>query len=377
MKLEQNKWTQTGFWDTMPEMSTAADLVLVFGKRQLLEQSDRFKEIRSFYPLADIVMCSTSGEIMDVEVFDDTLVTTAIQFEKTVIKARQMAITDSWTSDADLGRELAALFPKEHLKHVLLLSHGLDINGTRLIEGVKAGFEHHVSISGGLAGDGPDFVKTVVGLNGVPTEKQVVAIGFYGETMKVGYGSFGGWDTFGHSREISRSQDNILYELDGKPALDLYKEYLGDKAKDLPSSGLLFPLSIKTSKESNKELVRTILSVNEEEKSLTFAGDIPEGGQARLMKANFESLYDGASRAAANSIAVLKDKAQLALLISCVGRKLILKQHTEDEVESVRDVIGDGAVMTGFYSYGELGPDRQGDSCYLHNQTMTITLFSE
>ena len=377
MKLEQNKWTQTGFWDTMPEMSTAADLVLVFGKRQLLEQSDRFKEIRSFYPLADIVMCSTSGEIMDVEVFDDTLVTTAIQFEKTVIKARQMAITDSWTSDADLGRELAALFPKEHLKHVLLLSHGLDINGTRLIEGVKAGFEHHVSISGGLAGDGPDFVKTVVGLNGVPTEKQVVAIGFYGETMKVGYGSFGGWDSFGHSREISRSQDNILYELDGKPALDLYKEYLGDKAKDLPSSGLLFPLSIKTSKESNKELVRTILSVNEEEKSLTFAGDIPEGGQARLMKANFESLYDGASRAAANSIAVLKDKAQLALLISCVGRKLILKQHTEDEVESVRDVIGDGAVMTGFYSYGELGPDRRGDSCYLHNQTMTITLFSE
>ena len=377
MKLEQNKWTPTGFWDTMPEMSAAADLVLVFGKRQLLEQPDRFKEIRSFYPLADIVMCSTSGEIMDVEVFDDTLVTTAIQFEKTVIKARQMAITDSWTSDADLGRELAALFPKEHLKHVLLLSHGLDINGTRLIEGVKAGFEHHVSISGGLAGDGPDFVKTVVGLNGVPTEKQVVAIGFYGETMKVGYGSFGGWDTFGHSREISRSQDNILYELDGKPALDLYKEYLGDKAKDLPSSGLLFPLSIKTSKESNKELVRTILSVNEEEKSLTFAGDIPEGGQARLMKANFESLYDGASRAAANSIAVLKDKAQLALLISCVGRKLILKQHTEDEVESVRDVIGDGAVMTGFYSYGELGPDRQGDSCYLHNQTMTITLFSE
>ena len=358
-------------------MSITADLVLVFGKRQLLENKDRFYEIRSFYPVADIVMCSTSGEILDIEVFDDTIVTTAIQFEKTVIKTRQLEISDNWTSDADLGQELASLFPRESLKHVLLLSHGLNVNGTRLIEGMKLQLDHSVSISGGLAGDGPDFVKTVVGLNEIPSENKVVAVGFYGESIKVGYGSFGGWDTFGHTRKITRSEENVLYELDGKPALDLYKAYLGDKAKDLPASGLLFPLSIKTDENASDELVRTILSVNEEEKSLTFAGDIPEGGEARLMKANFESLYEGASRAAENSIAILKDKAQLALLISCVGRKLILKQHTEDEVESVREVIGEDALMTGFYSYGELGPDRQGDSCYLHNQTMTITLFGE
>lgn len=377
MKLEQNKWSKGTLWDTIPELSTAADLVLVFGKRQLLEEPDRFQEIKSFYPMADIVLCSTAGEIMDVEVFDETIVTTAIQFEKTVIKSRQLSINDAWTSDEDIGRELSSLFPQNRLQHVLLISHGLNINGTRLIEGMKSGLGESISISGGLAGDGPDFVKTVVGLNQVPEENQVVAIGFYGDNFKVGYGSFGGWDTFGHSREISKSHENVLYELDGKPALDLYKDYLGDKAKDLPASGLLFPLSIKTSKDSTKELVRTILSVNEEDRSLTFAGDIPEGGQARLMKANFESLYDGASRAAENSISVLKERAQLALLISCVGRKLILKQHTEDEVESVREVIGDEAMMTGFYSYGELGPDREGDSCYLHNQTMTITLFCE
>ncbi len=377
MKLEQNKWSESALWENVPEMSFAADLVLVFGKRQLLENSDRYDEIRSFYPAADIVICSTSGEILDIEVFDDTIVTTAIHFEKTVIKSRQLSIKDNWTSDSDLGMELATLFPQENLKHVLLLSHGLDINGTRLIEGMKLKLNQDVSISGGLAGDGPDFIKTVVGLNDTPSENKVVAVGFYGESIKVGYGSFGGWDTFGHTRKITRSEENVLFELDGKPALDLYKAYLGDKAKDLPASGLLFPLSIKTDENAKDELVRTILSVNEEDKSLTFAGDIPEGGEARLMKANFESLYEGASRAAENSISILKDQAQLALLISCVGRKLILKQHTEDEVESVREVIGDEALMTGFYSYGELGPDRQGNSCYLHNQTMTITLFGE
>lgn len=377
MKLEQNKWSESALWDNVPEMSFTADLVLVFGKRQLLENADRFDEIRSFYPAADIVLCSTAGEILDIEVFDDTIVTTAIQFEKTVIKTRQLSISDNWTSDSDLGRELATLFPQEHLSHVLLLSHGLNVNGTRLIEGMKSELNQDVSISGGLAGDGPDFIKTVVGLNEAPSENKVVAVGFYGNSIKVGYGSFGGWDTFGHTRKITRSEENVLFELDGKPALDLYKNYLGDKAKDLPASGLLFPLSIKTDENASDELVRTILSVNEEEKSLTFAGDIPEGGEARLMKANFESLYEGASKAAENSIGILKDKAQLALLISCVGRKLILKQHTEDEVESVREVIGEEALMTGFYSYGELGPDRTGDSCYLHNQTMTITLFSE
>ncbi|MDW3193441.1 MAG: FIST C-terminal domain-containing protein [Cytophagales bacterium] len=377
MKLEQNKWSESALWDNVPEMSFTADLVLVFGKRQLLENTDRFDEIRSFYPAADIVLCSTAGEILDIEVFDDTIVTTAIQFEKTVIKTRQLSISDNWTSDSDLGKELATLFPQEHLSHVLLLSHGLNVNGTRLIEGMKSELNQDVSISGGLAGDGPDFVKTVVGLNATPSENKVVAVGFYGGSIKVGYGSFGGWDTFGHTRRITRSEENVLFELDGKPALDLYKNYLGEKAKDLPASGLLFPLSIKTDENASDELVRTILSVNEEEKSLTFAGDIPEGGEARLMKANFESLYEGASKAAENSISILKDKAQLALLISCVGRKLILKQHTEDEVESVREVIGEEAMMTGFYSYGELGPDRQGDSCYLHNQTMTITLFSE
>src|SRR5205085_1989348 len=177
-----------------------------------------------------------------------------------------------------------------------------------------------------------------------------------GDRLKVGYGSLGGWDPFGPERLITRSKGNILYELDGQSALALYKKYLGDYAQDLPASALLFPLSLRTN-ESDRGVVRTILAVNEDEQSMTFAGDVPEGAYASLMKANFERLIDGASMAAKTSYeAIGSSSPDLAILISCVGRKLVLKQRIEEEVEGVRDILGDHTVLTGFYSYGEISP---------------------
>ncbi len=376
MVIEQNIWIEGTGWKLIPEMGSEVDLVLVFGSTHRLKAKKQFQELRSFYPCAELVLCSTAGEILEDRVFDDVVTLTAIKFEKTIIKARQVDLAD-FDDDVQVGRGLAAFFPTQGLKHVLILSHGLDVNATSLIAGMKEILGTQASLSGGLAGDGAAFEQTLVGLNQVPAERKAVAIGLYGESISVGTGSMGGWDTFGHSRIVTKAEANVLYELDGKPALDLYQTYLGEKAKELPGSGLLFPLSIKPDEPGSKEVVRTILGIDTKERSLTFAGDIPEGSSARLMKANFERLYDGASQAAENSIANLPREAELAILISCVGRKLILKSRTEDEVESVREVIGDGAKMTGFYSYGELGPDFEGGSCLLHNQTMTITLLVE
>jgi hypothetical protein len=201
-------------------------------------------------------------------------------------------------------------------------------------------------------------------------------LGLYGSRLKVGFGSLGGWDAFGPERLVTRSSGNVLYEFDGQPALDLYKKYLGAHASDLPASGLLFPLSLRTS--SSESLVRTILGVNESEHSLTFAGDIPEGGYVRLMKANFDRLIDGAIGAAQTSYAAIGQATpEFALLISCVGRKLVLKQRIEEEVEGVQEILGAGTVLAGFYSYGEISPFTPGAKCELHNQTMTITTFME
>ena len=212
---------------------------------------------------------------------------------------------------------------------------------------------------------------------GAPESGTVAAMGLYGDNLKVGYGSLGGWDSFGPERLVTKATANVLYELDGKPALDLYKQYLGDHAKGLPATGLLFPLSLRAN-EGDTGVVRTILSVNEQERSMTFAGDIPVGSYVRLMKANFERLIDGAAGAAkACHQGLAPSTPDLAVLISCVGRKLVLKQRIEEEVEGVREVLGEHAVLTGFYSYGEISPFTRSAKCELHNQTMTITTFSE
>jgi hypothetical protein len=253
----------------------------------------------------------------------------------------------------------------------------LKVNGSEFVRGLTQRLPEGVTVTGGMAGDGARFEKTFVFLNSVPESGVAVGLGLYGSRLKIGFGSLGGWDSFGPERLVTRSKGNVLYELDGKSVLGLYKKYLGDHAKDLPAAGLLFPLSLR-SKAGDTPVVRAILSICEKDQSVTFAGDVPEGTYARLMKANFDRLIDGATGAARTSYeAIGSTSPDLALLISCVGRKLVLKQRIEEEVEGVRDVLGERPTLTGFYSYGEISPFTPGARCELHNQTMTITTLSE
>ncbi len=377
MRIEQNKWTSENGWAKTNHngLGESAQLVLLFGSRALLSDRSLSDEVKTFYPQAALVGCSTSGEILDVEVSDESLVLTAIALEHSRIECAQVSVEGKTSVEA--GESLAKMFPQEELTHLLVLSDGLRVNGTELVAGLTKVLPQKVTISGGLSGDGAKFEETLVSFNGVAQSGVIAAVAFYGDRIKIGCGSFGGWDQFGIERLITKSQGNVLYELDGKSALNLYKEYLGEHAKELPSSGLLFPLEIRNPNESTT-LVRTILSVNEETQSMTFAGDVPEGFYARLMRANFDRLIDGAQNAAQTSFDALHGTAPaLAVMISCVGRKLILRQRTEEEIEGVREVLGDQTFLTGFYSYGEIAPFGPEVKCELHNQTMTITTFAE
>jgi hypothetical protein len=333
------------------------------------------KEVRTQYPGAPVVGCSTSGEICDTRVRDDSLSLTALRFEHTVVKLAHTTI-EMYGDSFEAGAYLARTFPSERLVHVLVFSDGLKVNGTDLARGLRETLPGNVAVTGGLAGDGANFQHTLVCADATPAEGTIVALGLYSDRLKIGYGSLGGWDTFGAERLITRSKGNILYELDGHSALGLYKKYLGELHAG-PAEALLFPLALSSGTEGYS-LVRTVLGVNEEDQSMTFAGDIPEGSYVRLMKANFDRLIDGAAGAATNSCAMTGSvEPELALLISCVGRKLVLKQRIEEEIEGVREVLGKNTVLTGFYSYGEICPHGAITGCELHNQTMTITTFSE
>ena len=275
------------------------------------------------------------------------------------------------------GRALGAELAADDLRAVFLLSDGLHVNGTLLTQGLNAAVAPGVVVSGGLAGDNDRFEKTWIMAQGELADQRVCALGLYGDALKVGYGCEGGWSSFGPERRITRAAGNVLYELDDKPALDLYKQYLGQRAGDLPAAALLFPLSVKRAVDAESGVVRTILGIDEVNKSMTFAGDIPEHGTARLMRANNDRLIESASAAARQAMLGVAGSPALVISVSCVGRRLVLGEHTDEELEAVRDVLPQDALQIGFYSYGEISPAQPSGISDLHNQTMTVTIFSE
>jgi hypothetical protein len=353
-----------------------AQLVLFFGARAALTNQSAVAALHDAYPGAHFLGCSTAGEICGTDVSDGKIIATALEFHHSEVRTACRPLADA-RSSFDTGQALARDLPHAGLVHVFVLAEGLKVNGSELVEGLRRGLPAEVAVTGGLAGDGDRFQQTVVSCDGHSSDGAAAVVGFYGDRLRIGYGSMGGWDPFGPDRLVTRSDGNVLYELDGASALDLYKSYLGPHATGLPSSGLLFPLSLR-GETGSPRIVRTILGVDEKAGSLTFAGDVPEGAYAQLMKANMDRLIDGAHGAAGACYeAVGRSAPELAVLISCVGRKLVLKQRVEEEVESVRDVLGEGTCLTGFYSYGEIAPFLASTKCELHNQTMTITTFAE
>ena len=351
------------------------NIVFIFGDREEIKSKEIFEELRLRYPKAKIIGCSSSGNILGDVITSSTMTATAISFEKGFV---EMSVKDVLPTDNydEVGHALVKALPSENLKHIFILADGLTINGSLLAEGVNTALTSNIAITGGLAGDGMNFEETWVIADDFAVQNRMVAIGFYGDSLHIGSGCYAGWEEFGIYRRITKSEGNIVYEIDGQPALDLYKKYLGEYAKNLPASGLEFPFNVKKERDSDA-IIRSVLGMNEEEKSLIFVGDVAEGSYARLMKTDIDGLIDG-SRKAAEYIDKINNKEALGLVVSCVGRRVVLKQLAEEELEVLGDVLGDNVHLTGFYSYGELAPYSSDIlSCQLHNQTMTLTVIYE
>ncbi|GAB7256569.1 FIST N-terminal domain-containing protein [uncultured Polaribacter sp.] len=381
MKTVQLKKRKNSDWKYLSEKIILKEpLVLVFGNRFLLEDDNIYEEIKGIFNDGHIVFGSSCGDISSDSIDEDSITITAIEFEKSsfVIKTSNTSQNrvgkqyDSFTA----GKELISKFNTNGLKHVFVVSEGSFTNGSQFATGMNAATDDNLLITGALCGDDARFQKTIASYNENPKVGEFVAIGLYGESLEVTFSINGGWTPFGPERTVTKSKGNILYELDNLPALDLYKKYLGEKSKELPSAALLYPLNVKSEKEKNS-IVRTILNINEEDNSMILAGDIFENSKVQLMMTNVDNIVNAAEKAAINASEFRKNKAELAILVSCIGRKLVLDQRVEEEVEEVIEVVGDGTTVTGLYSYGEIAPFVGENSCQLHNQTMTVTLISE
>lgn len=375
MHVEQWHWRPGSPWPLTP--TSSANLVFAFGSTEILADPSRYEALRAAYPDAHIVGCSTGGEILGPRVDDGTLAVTAVRFERSSVALASALLDgdDGAETGRRLGRDLRQQAPAR-LAHVFVLADGLRLNRSAFVRGLEAELPEGVPVSGGLAADGSRFERTPLWADGLLPGPGALAVGLCGEHLRVGCGAVGGWDPFGPDRLVTHAEGSVLHTLDDRSALDLYKAYLGPYADRLPAAGLLFPLGIRND-AGDHEIVRSALDIDDEAGTITFAGEIPQGSYARFMKTNVERIIDGAVAASRAALDDAGEASGLALFVSCVGRKWVLGQRTEEEVEAAAEVLGAGVPITGFYSYGEYAPVQSGASSTLHNQTMTVTMLAE
>ncbi|MGI9510279.1 MAG: FIST signal transduction protein [Geminicoccaceae bacterium] len=375
MKSETIVATSSSAWQASTR-PIRADLVFYFGSRETLEDGRLFTMLRDRYPMAVIAGCSTGGQIFDGDVANDIATGVVVQFDETEVKLSVQEISDSSASQA-CGRAIGRELTHADLAGVFVLSDGLGVNGSELVRGIVAEIGPHTPLSGGLAGDGVAFRQTLVSGNEPPKARMVAAVGFYGSRLQMRVGRGCGWAEFGPRRNITRAVENVLYELDGYPALDLYEHYLGAEAADLPSSGQNFPLKISVPRRPELDSVRNILSIDRQARTVTFAGDVPQGWTAQLMRGRSAMIVAGAAEAARQAQTDSAEQNGLALLVSGIGRRQFLGQLAFDEIVAATAELRPGYQVLGFYSYGEIAAHAISRRSELHGQTMSITTITE
>ena len=355
------------------------DLVMLFGPTERLADPGFTASLIDRYHDAILIGCS-SGTMVDGDCLDDdAVVILGMGFSRTELR---LAVAPLPSADASFaaGAALGADLADDTLSAVFVLSNGLNVNGSALVAGIRSAIGEGVVLSGGLAGDGARFAETRVLAGSKSRSNDVAAIGFYGDHIRFAHGSAGEWQPFGPVRTISDANGSELCGLDDEPALALYERYLGEEATDLPASGLLYPLEIWDPVAPEDRVVRTLLAIDRDKGSLTFAGDMPQGWKARLMRGIFDDLIGGATTAAQHAVdqaATWGVAPSACLAISCVGRRLLMGHRTDEEIAAVSAVLGPDIALAGFYSYGEIAPQNVTGVPCLHNQTMTITLIGE
>ncbi|MBD5634475.1 MAG: FIST C-terminal domain-containing protein [Candidatus Eremiobacteraeota bacterium] len=379
MLIEESRWDSDTGWTNLGSHRGDADLVLYFGSRSVLLDAERYTEMRAAYPRATIAGCSATRSIAGDVVEEDVVVAVALRFAHTSIRLAQGSVTNSIQS-RDAGTAIGETLAAKDLAAIFLLADGLLVDETALTAGVSAAVGDVPLIIGGMASDPRDYEMVLVGADCAPTGGVVAAVGFYGDAIRFAHGRGCGWDAFGPRRRVTKANGNVLFELDGKPAYELYRRYLGDVLSGRAASeGVIYPLSISSPEDAETTLVRAPLAIDDGPASMTFAGHVPEGWMARLMRGNADRLILGAAEAARQAHFVADESGAgdtLALVVSCAGRHQMMGQRTEEELEAVGAELA-GTTRIGFYSFGEIAPVGDRGGADVHNQTICITSLTE
>lgn len=436
MNIETLAYSPRNGWSAaLPvAMDSAATLLLVFAAPGMYDDDAPINELRAVFPHSHIAGCSTAGEIINTKILDDSLTVAIVQFAAT-----RLQVCDAPVSHPHLslcaGQTIAEELYRPDLRAILVFADGTGVNGAELVRGFGQIIPSGIPIMGGLAGDGARYQRTWVLVDGKPQTHAVTAVGLYGDRLQVGHAAQSGLSAIGGDYSVTSAQGNVVYALDGKPALTVYQEALGELAEALPGTALLFPAAMRSGLSEAQSVVRTVADIDEQTKSLIFAADVPVGARLRWMQAEASQMVSGASDAArvafkrtlsrsvagngmgwrigvptptlkpqprptdllnaeliakhrAAGVALLDpfegesasdDKAAskdtLCLAFSGIARRLLLGAQCDDELFAVMDMLPANTHMVGFYGYGEIAP--AGRAVELHQQTMAITTMRE
>jgi len=375
MKVLQLRTDVDGLPSALRDMVAAEpQLVFAFASPATLADGRVVEILTKRLSGAVVVGNSTAGEISRNGVSDNGVVVTSVHFQRSNVQAYGERVCNNDDSYA-AGTRLARWFHPDGLCGVIVLAPGFDVNGSALIRGLQEHLPVAVPVSGGLAADQGGYAQSYTVLDRQVDDRLAVAVGLYGGALTLRHASFGGWEPYGPACKVTRCSGNKLLELDGEAALSVYERCLGDRAHELPRAGLLFPFEVLSAELGCTGVVRTLLGINRSQGSLTLAGEIEADGYLRLMHASTEKLVAGARRAAVTARGD-DGEASLALLVSCVGRRLVMGARVDEEIDAVAGVLDGATVLTGFYSNGEISP-HLGSESKLYNQTMTITCLGE
>lgn len=289
-----------------------------------------------------------------------------------------VAYAENLSQNCELaGKQLAAKLAPT-VQYVHLFSDGITGNGCGILRGIFSVLREDLPIAGGTAGDNGKFERTWQFAGRKVLTDAAVAIGFTGD-FHLGTGVRSGWSPIGLAKKVTRASGNILYELNGEPALQVYERFLGKHAEKLPAVGVEYPLGLVGKCLDNDSgdyyLLRATMSVDRQEGSIRFAGEIPEGAEVHLTCGDNSSILEASSEAARLADEEIGDiQPRMVFFYSCMARKIILGQRTQEELDRIRRVFGAEVPIIGFYTYGEYCRVGCGSPSLFHNETATVSV---
>ncbi len=338
------------------------------------EHQDLLDAINEAWPGIQLIGCTTDGELSSCQGFKEDSISLLLLASDTIEFTTGLGREVSQGAEAACSRAVAEARAKTTLEPSVCIAtpESLTGAGQQIVVALAKALGDNVTLSGGAAGDQMRLVRTLqffgreVVSDGVPI---LLLSGPLVHSMGVGHG----WKPVGEPGVITRSDGCVVYEIDGAPAIDFYRRFLGDQFKPKPE----FPLVIVNDDGEPEYLRETPGDIDEHTGAITYLADLPEGARVQVSITDRAAILDGCAESIRRALQGFPDtkKPEAAIIVSCAARRLLLGTKTGEEFRILKESIGDEVPFCGFYTYGEIGPqETDRTKSIMHHETFTILL---